>query len=92
MNDAPNQFDAWTEHARQPEGEPGWPMASVRVPHPRAALKVAGHLRSIAPVGLAAYIPFGHVSGETLWALVVVIALLVASDVAVARRQPGASG
>ncbi|WP_189745620.1 hypothetical protein [Streptomyces nojiriensis] len=62
----------------------------VRVANPRrVAKKAAAHYRGAASVPLAGYIPFGGVHGQTLWALVVVIAILTAGDIAVTRRTAG---
>ncbi|MGW7330525.1 hypothetical protein ACWGIU_18420 [Streptomyces sp. NPDC054840] len=71
----------------QPEPQSGWRMAALPVPLPRNATKAVAHYRGMAPAGLAVYIPFGDVHGETLWALVIVIAILVVGDIAVTWRR-----
>ncbi|MFJ4678604.1 hypothetical protein [Kitasatospora sp. NPDC088783] len=61
----------------------GW---TLRVADPRQKLaRAAVHYRGVAPASLAVYIATGQVHGQTMWALVVVIAILAITDVA-ARR------
>lgn len=65
---------------------------TVRITNPRTVVKKAAiHYRGAVPAALASYIPFGGLPSQNLWALVVVIAILVAGDIAVARHNPGIS-
>ncbi|MGW4382325.1 hypothetical protein [Kitasatospora sp. NPDC004531] len=89
MNSTPSWFDEQPHGGQEPESQSGWRIASLPVPLPRNATKAVAHYRGMAPAGLAAYIPFGNVHGETLWALVIVIAILAVADIAITRRHAG---
>lgn len=71
--------------ARQDLDEPGnW---TLQITDPRQKIqRVAVHYRGIAPASLSLYIASGRVQGSTMWALVIVIAILAITDVIAGRR------
>lgn len=87
MDSTPAWFNSHPYDERPPEPQSGWRMASLPVPLPRNATRAVAHYRGAASAGLAVYIPFGDIHGETLWALVIVIAILAAADIAVTWRR-----